>query len=132
MTPGVRIAYGHEPDPVSYVLANAAHHAFYTAGVSDILTIDETVKNNPEALFNLCKGALAAGYREFTANVAGNDLVRITGYMVRLSDIARYAQQGSRSNTTFLGAEAASNTEVLQRKARVVSMETTPHYDALH
>jgi len=132
VTPGVRIAYGHEPDPVSYVLANAAHHAFYTAGVSDILTIDETVKNNPEAMFNLCKGALAAGYREFTANVAGNDLVRITGYMVRLSDIARYAQQGSRSNTTFLGAEAASNTDVLQRKARVVSMETTPLYDAQH
>ena len=44
--------------------------------ISDILTIDETVKSNPEAMFNLCKGALNAGYREFTANVAAALAVR--------------------------------------------------------
>lgn len=128
VTPGVRIAYGHEPDPVSYVLANAPHHAFYPSGISDILTIDETVKDNPEAMYNLCKGALAAGYREFTANVASNDLVRVTGYMVKLSDIEKFTQLGSRSNTTFLGAEAAKNTAILARRPRIVSMETTPVY----
>ena len=40
--------------------------------------------------------------REFTANVAGNDLVRVTGYMVRLSDLAQYREAGSRTNTTGL------------------------------
>lgn len=113
---------------MSYVLANAPHHAFYPSGISDILTIDETVKDNPEAMYNLCKGALAAGYREFTANVASNDLVRVTGYMVKLSDIEKFAQLGSRSNTTFLGAEAAKNTAILARRPRIVSMETTPVY----
>ena len=128
VTPGVRIPYGNEPDPVSYVQATAGHHQYYRAGISDILTIDETVKSNPEAMFNLCKGALKAGYREFTANVASNDLVRVTGYMVKLSDIVKYDTQGSRSNTTFLGAEAARNTGILERSPRVVSHEMSPIY----
>ena len=132
VTPGVRIQYGHEPDPVSYVHATAPHHQHYPSGISDILTIDETVKANPEAMFNLCKGALHAGYREFTANVASNDLVRITGYMVKLSDIAKFAAEGSRTNTTFLGAEASANTDVLNRTARVVSLESNPFHTSLH
>ncbi|MEA7586016.1 DUF3029 family protein, partial [Salmonella enterica subsp. enterica serovar Anatum] len=41
-----------------------------------------------------------AGMREFTANVSGNDLVRVTGYMVRLSDLAKFRAEGSRTNTT--------------------------------
>lgn len=129
VTPGVRIPYGTEPDPVTYVQATAAQHQFYTSGISDILTIDETVKSNPEAMLNLCKGALNLGYREFTANVASNDLVRVTGYMVKLSDIAKFKQQGSRKNTTFLGAEAAEKTGILTRKPRVVSMEMQPTFD---
>lgn len=128
VTPGVRIPYGTEPDPVSYVQATARQHQYYTSGISDILTIDETVKSNPEAMFNLCKGALSLGYREFTANVASNDLVRVTGYMIKISDINKFAEHGSRKNTTFLGAEAAKNTGILDRAPRVVSMETTPTY----
>ncbi len=128
VTPGVRIPYGSEPDPVAYVQATVAHHQYYTSGISDILTIDETVKANPLAMFNLAKGALKSGYREFTANVASNDLVRVTGYMVKLSDIAKFDAQGSRTNTTFLGAEAAKNTAILKRKPRVAALETSPSY----
>ncbi|MCG7498090.1 YjjI family glycine radical enzyme [Vibrio sp. Of7-15] len=128
VTPGVRIPYGTEPDPVSYVQATSAHHQYYTSGISDILTIDETVKSNPEAMFNLCKGALQLGFREFTANVTSNNLVRVTGYMIKLSDIAKFDQQGSRTNTTFLGAEAAKNTGILERRPRVAAQETNPTY----
>ncbi|MDN3695937.1 YjjI family glycine radical enzyme [Vibrio cortegadensis] len=129
VTPGVRIPYGTEPDPVSYVRATAEHHQYYTSGISDILTIDQTVKSNPEAMFNLCKGALELGYREFTANVESNDLIRVTGYMVKLSDIAKFSEQGSRTNTTFLGAEAAKNTGILERKPRVASFEMSPSFE---
>ncbi|GLO63976.1 glycine radical enzyme, YjjI family protein [Vibrio sp. MACH09] len=128
VTPGVRIPYGDEPDPVSHIQALAAHHQYYSSGISDILTIDETVKDNPQAMFQLAKGALSIGFREFTANVASNDLVRVTGYMIKLSDIAKFSQQGSRTNTTGLGAEAAENTNILNRKPRVVSHEQDPSY----
>ncbi|WP_218058606.1 YjjI family glycine radical enzyme [Gilliamella sp. Occ3-1] len=125
-TPGLRIPYGHEPDPVTHIMALFKHHHYYTSGISDILTIDETIKNNPLALLQICKAAFKFGFREFTANISGNDLVRVTGYMVRLSDIKKYKQEGSRINTTFLGAEAANdvkNNSYLCRKPRVISHE---------
>ncbi|MFT5880169.1 MAG: YjjI family glycine radical enzyme [Moritella sp.] len=128
VTPGVRIPYGTEPDPVSHIQALAEHHQYYTSGISDILTIDETVKSNPQAMYQLCKGALNLGFREFTANVASNDLIRVTGYMIKLSDIAAFKEHGSRTNTTGLGAEAAANTGILKRKPRVVSHEHSPCY----
>ncbi len=126
-TPGVRIPYGTEPDPVAHVEALSPHHAFYPSGISEILTVDESVRNNPEAIQQLCKGAFARGFREFTVNVASNDLVRVTGYMVRLSDIRRFKErQGSRTNTTVLGAEAADVTRILDRRPRVVGNELYP------
>jgi YjjI family glycine radical enzyme len=126
-TPGVRIPYGTEPDPVTHVEALSPHHQYYASGISEILTVDESVRNNPEALQQLCKGAFARGFREFTVNVASNDLVRVTGYMVRLSDIRKFNEQrGSRTNTTVLGAEAADVTGILDRKPRVVGNELYP------
>lgn len=122
-TPGARIPYGEEPDPVTHLQTVAPHHQHYAAGISDILTLDETIKNNPQALMQLCKGAFAAGMREFTANIGGNDLVRVTGYMVRLSDLEKFREEGSRMNTTWLGEEAARNTRMMERKPRVVSHE---------
>ncbi|KZK88610.1 hypothetical protein PsAD46_02568 [Pseudovibrio sp. Ad46] len=128
-TPGVRIPYGSEPDPVTHVQALAEHHAFYPSGVSEILTLDETIENNPAALEQLVKGAFQLGFREFSANVSNNDLVRITGYMVRLSDIAKFKEcGGSRINTTVLGAEAAETGKILERAPRVMSHELAPRY----
>ncbi|MCL1094391.1 YjjI family glycine radical enzyme [Shewanella kaireitica] len=128
VTPGVRIPYGTEPNPIAHIQALAEHHQYYTSGISDILTIDETIKSNPLAMFQLCKGALSLGFREFTANVASNDLVRITGYMIKLSDIEKFKENGSRTNTTGLGAEAAANTKILLRQPRVIAHELTPSY----
>ena len=73
-----------------------------------ILTLDPTIRQNPQALLQLCKGALAIGMREFSANVADSDLVRVTGYMIRKRDVACFAAEGSemRLQTTCLGAEA--------------------------
>ncbi|TND55286.1 YjjI family glycine radical enzyme [Aeromonas dhakensis] len=125
VTPGVRIPYGEEPDPASHVLALAPHHGFYHSGISEILTLDPTIRQNPQALLQLCKGALAIGMREFTANVADSDLVRVTGYMIRKSDVARFAAEGSRLQTTCLGAEASELTGICQRSPRVVGREAT-------
>ena len=46
-TPGVRIPYGTEPDPVTHVEALSPHHQYYPSGISEILTVDESVRNNP-------------------------------------------------------------------------------------
>lgn len=123
VTPGVRIPYGEEPDPASHVLALAPHHGFYGSGISEILTLDPTIRQNPQALLQLCKGAFALGMREFSANVGDSDLVRVTGYMIRKSDVARFAAEGSRLQTTCLGAEASELTGIRRRAPRVLGLE---------
>lgn len=126
VTPGARLPYGKEPDPVTHILNVAQNHIYYTSGISDILTIDETIRTNPLALKQLCTAAFTSGMREFTANIEGHDLVRVTGYMVRLSDIKQFREKGSRLNTTCLGEEAANASQdasYLHRKPRVVSHE---------
>ncbi|WP_099074541.1 YjjI family glycine radical enzyme [Proteus alimentorum] len=128
-TPATRIPYGKEPDPVTHLMTVAPHHQFYTSGISDILTVDETIKQNPDALMQLCLGAFSSGLREFTANVGGNDLVRVTGYMVRLSDLKKYKEEGSRLNTTWLGDEATTNCHITERKPRVISHEQQMRFD---
>ncbi len=121
-TPGARLPYGDEPDPITHLQTVAPHHAYYYSGISDILTLDETIKRNPQALVQLCLGAFKAGMREFTANVSGNDLVRVTGYMVRLSDLENIAPK-VHAPTPRLGEEAARNTRILERQPRVISHE---------
>jgi hypothetical protein len=121
----VRIPYGEEPDPASHLLALAPHHGFYHSGISEILTLDPTIRQNPQALLQLCKGAFALGMREFSANVADSDLVRVTGYMIRKSDLARFAAEGSRLQTTCLGAEASELTGIRQRAPRVLGLEAS-------
>lgn len=62
--------------------------------------------------------------REFTANVSGNDLVRVTGYMVRLSDLEKYRAEGSRTNTTTAGRRSRTQrARILERQPRVISHE---------
>ncbi len=56
VTPGVRIPYGQEPDPASHLLALAPHHGFYHSGISEILTLDPTIRQNPRALLQLARG----------------------------------------------------------------------------
>ncbi len=62
----------------------------------------------------------------FTANIVNNELIRVTGYMVRRSDIKKFEEQGSRLNSSVLGAEAVKNCHILERNARVISQESMP------
>ena len=126
VTAGARIPTGQEPDPIDYALAVAPHHHWFTAGVSDILPVQRTVRDDPGALADLTRGAMAAGMREVTFDVDGCELVRITGYMVRRSDVERSRTQAVRNASTALGAEAIDNHQVLERAHRVHSLESTP------
>ena len=56
--------------------------------------------------------------------------MRVTGYMIRLSDVAKHNRgEGSRVNTTGLGAEAAALTGILDRRPRVIGHEFAQGYD---
>lgn len=91
VTAGTRIPVGDEPPLLDHIATCAPHHHLFASGVSDIFHVDETATRNPEALVDIIRGAFESGMRDFTFNLDGNEFVRITGYLVRKSDLAAIA-----------------------------------------
>ena len=105
----------------------APHHKYFAAGISDVLSFDETVVRNPDAVVDIIRGAFAQGMRDFTFNLDSNDFIRITGYLVRKSDLAKVHAEGVRHSSTGLGAGAVEFSHVDDRAVkRVVSLESSP------
>jgi YjjI family glycine radical enzyme len=126
VTAGTRIPVGTEPVLYEHLRAVAPHHRLFTAGVSDIVHVDATATRNPQAVVDIIKGSFREGMRDFTFNLEGNGFIRITGYLVRASDIANIAE-GARHASAFLGAGAEATTHVTARRVqRVVSHESAP------
>jgi YjjI family glycine radical enzyme len=132
VTAGTRIPIGREPEIVEHLLTVAPLQRAFAGGVSDIVALDASAAANPEALVDLVRGAFASGLREVTFNVEGSDLVRVTGYMVRRSDVERWRREGSRLGSTALGAESIDNWHLLERTARVISSETLAWTERRH
>lgn len=91
-TPGVRIRVGDEPEVFYDHLRHCARmHRFFTAGVSDIFPVEPTAADNPEALLDVVKGAFAINDKYLSFYPSDSDLVRITGFLVKRSEMEKYA-----------------------------------------
>jgi hypothetical protein len=126
VTAGARIKIGTEPEVIDHILTVAPHHHHFASGISDIFALEGSVRSNPGAIVDVTRGAFEHGMREITFNVEGSDLVRVTGYMVRLSDIEKFRTEGSRINSTAFGAGSVENWGLLDRVPRVISHEFDP------
>lgn len=123
VTAGCRIPVGQEPSLLRHLQTIAPHHVLFPAGISDVLAFDETARRNPDAVVDVIRGAFRTGLRDFTFNLDSNDFIRITGYLVRKSDLARI-EHGARHDSTFLGAGSVAQSHVDQRAPkRVVAHE---------
>ncbi len=123
---GARIPIGEEPDIYSHINAVAPHHRLFNGGISDIFHFDETIKRNPLAVLDIIKGAFKKGMRMFTFNLSDSEFIRITGYLVRRSDLKEFREEGSRYGSTLFAANSMDNADVDKRIAkRVNSHERT-------
>lgn len=124
-TAGTRVPVGTEPPLLEHLLAVAPLHGYFPSGVSDVLAFDDTATRNPRAVVDVIRGAFAEGMRDLTFNLDSNDFIRITGYLVRKSDLAKLPEQGARHGSTFLGAGSVDRSHVDQRTVkRVISHES--------
>jgi YjjI family glycine radical enzyme len=125
VTAGTRVPVGTEPPLPEHLATVAPHHRLFAAGVSDVLAFDDTARRNPQAVVDVIRGAFVAGMRDFTFNLDSNDFVRITGYLVRKSDLARQAAEGgARHGSDFLAAGSMANSHLADRvPKRVISGE---------
>jgi len=120
ITAGVRIPIGDEPESLSDHLRHSARfHKLITTGCSDIFPMENTARNNPSAMLDIVKGAFALGVKYISFYEKDGDLVRITGYLVKRSEMEKYKNnEVVLQNTTHLGAPNYDNNNLKNRKVR--------------
>lgn len=118
-SPGVRIAIGKEIPLYDHLRQAGLYHKYFPSGVGDIFPFDETADRNPGAVLDIFKGAFRSGMRYISTYSADSDLIRVTGYLVKKSEVFAYAQGKAILNETVGGSqEALEKKGVLQRKVR--------------
>lgn len=118
-SPGCRIPIGEEPDLPTHLLQSAKFHKYFPSGIGDIFPFESTSKKNPESILDIINGAFNSGMRYFSLYSSDSDVIRITGYLVKLSDIKKL-DEGKQvlQDTVALGLGAVKNSRILERKVR--------------
>lgn len=119
-SPGTRIPIGEEPEElIDHLRVQEKFHKYFPSGTGDIFPIDVTVHNNPEYVLDIIKGAFAQNLRYLSFYRSDSDVIRITGYLVKRSEMEKLdAGEAVLQNTTGLGLDATKNCQVLERKVR--------------
>lgn len=116
-SPGARIPIGAEPELPVHIEHSMHFHKYFPTGIGDIFKFEETWMKTPEAIVDIIKGALAGGMRYFSGYLENNDVVRVTGYLVKKSELAKLdAKMQSLNNCTVFGQGARDTSNALDRK----------------
>lgn len=116
-SPGARIPVGNEPTMSEQILHSCKFHKFFETGIGDIFKFEETWQNTPDALVAIIKGAMKNGMRYFSGYLENNDVVRVTGYLVKKSELAKLdANKQSMNNVSVFGQGARDYSNALDRR----------------
>lgn len=120
ITSGVRIPVGDEPEVLyDHLRHSARYHKYFPTGVGDIFPFETTARQNPGALVDIVKGAFQMGMRYMSFYAEDSDLVRITGFLVKRSEMEKFrADLPVMQNTTVLGAKNYDTNRLADRKVR--------------
>lgn len=120
-SPGCRIPVGEEPELVEHLLQSAPFHKYFPSGIGDIFTFEETAKKNLDYVLDIVKGSFNSGMRYISFYGDDADVVRVTGYLVKKSEIAKLEKgEAVLRDTTVLGMGARDNGKALSRRKREV------------
>ncbi len=119
ISPGCRIPIGEEPEMLDHIMHSSYFHKFFPSGIGDIFRFDSTVKNNMNYVLDVLKGAMKVGMRYISFYSSDSDVVRITGYLVKRSDMEKLdTGEAVLNGSAVLGLGAVKNQHVLDRKER--------------
>lgn len=120
-TPGTRIPIGAEPELSRHLAHSARFHKYFPTGAGDIFTFENTWQKTPEALVDIIKGSFAMGVRYFSGYTADSDVVRVTGYLVKKSELAKLDRGEQVLNgATVLGKGQRDGSQALNRRIEEV------------
>ena len=116
-SPGCRIPVGAEPIMPKQIVHSERFHKYFPTGVGDIFRFEETWEKTPNAVVDIIKGALNNGMRYFSAYLENTDVVRVTGYLVKKSELAKLdAGKQSLNNVSIFGKGARDLSGALDRR----------------
>lgn len=120
ITPGTRIPIGEEPEElIDQLLVLSRFHKYFPSGTGDIFPIDLTVHKNPEYVLDIVKGSFKKDLRYLSFYSSDSDVIRVTGYLVKRSEMEKLANGSAvLQDTTALGLGASHNGHILERKVR--------------
>ena len=95
------------------------YHKYFVSGTGDIFPVDMTVHKNPDYVLDILKGSFSNEIRYLSFYSSDSDVVRVTGYLVKRSEIEKLdSGVAVRQNTTGLGKGARDNCKALDRRIR--------------
>lgn len=119
ISPGSRIPIGEEPELWKHLKQTARFHKYFPSGVGDIFPFEINAINNLEFILNIIQGAFKEGMRYFSLYSSEADVIRITGYLVKKSEIEKLNRgEATLQDTVVLGQGQVNNGKVLDRMVR--------------
>lgn len=116
---GCRIPIGDEIEIGDHLLQASKYHPYFPTGIGDIFVFDKTYKKNIPALLDLLDGAFKHHMRYLTFHSSDSDLIKVTGYLVKKSEVDKLSKGESvLRDTTVLGKGANEGTHVFERMVR--------------
>ncbi len=118
-TPGARIKIGTEPQMYDHIRHSAKFHKYFPSGIGDHFPFETTAKKNPGAVLSIFKAGFKLGMRYISSYGSDSDLIRVTGYLVKKSDVEKFNNDEQVHYDTVQYAQDALNEYgVLDRKVR--------------
>jgi YjjI family glycine radical enzyme len=118
-TPAHRIRVGEEPGLVEHLKQSAPFHKYFPSGTGDLFAFDQTWLEHPDAVLDIIDGAFASGYRYITTYMKNTDLIRVTGYLVKKSEVEKLRNNKAvLRDTAVFGMGTNDTSRVFDRKLR--------------
>ncbi len=113
-TPAHRIKVGQEPSLIEHLKQSASYHQYFPSGTGDLFAFDQTYLDHPDAVLDIIEGAFDSGFRYITTYLKNSDLIRVTGYLVKKSEVEK-ARKGEAvlRDTTWFGLGMDDEADVL-------------------
>ncbi len=120
VSPGTRIPVGEEPaELVDQLKHMNLFHKYFPSGTGDIFPVDMTVHKNPQFILDVIRGSFKLEIRYLSFYGSDSDVVRVTGYLVKRSELEKLDSGiNVRQNTSGLGLGASKNCKALSRRVR--------------
>lgn len=105
VTPGVRIAIGSEPELYAHLRQAGTMHPYFPSGIGDIFPFETTARENPAAVLDVIKGAFQVGVHYLSIYGADTDVIRVTGYLIKKSEMEQYLRGEAVGNRAVSASE---------------------------